>query len=175
MKRSPALTRRTPLPRGKGLARGKPLARGTRLAPVNRERKAKTFTRNFGERRAVVGTMPCLVLTRFRLDSGAPAVMACKARREGAANRWAAWFSSPSRCDLAAWGPNGSQAAHAKARGMGGAKGDRRDLIPLCPKHHRESGEFRTSQRAKFEERYAISLVDEAARIAAELDERGLP
>lgn len=65
------------------------------------------------------------------------------------------------------------QAAHARARGMGGVKGDRRDLVPLCPKHHMESGEFRTSQRAAFEVRHGVDLVAEAARIAVELDERG--
>jgi len=65
-------------------------------------------------------------------------------------------------------------AAHVRARGMGGAKGDRRDLVPLCRRHHRASGEARTSQRAKFEKGYGIDLAAEAARIALELDDRGL-
>lgn len=29
------------------------------------------------------------------------------------------------------------QAAHVRARGMGGAKGDWTDLVPLCAHHHR--------------------------------------
>ena len=67
-------------------------------------------------------------------------------------------------------------AAHARARGMGGAKGDRRELIPLCQAHHTEAGEARTSQRAAFEERHRLyDLRVIAWRIAEQLDEAGLP
>lgn len=66
-------------------------------------------------------------------------------------------------------------AAHAKARKMGGCGGDRRELVPLCQPDHQEAGEFRTSARAAFESRHGLDLVAEAARIAAELDQRGLP
>lgn len=66
-------------------------------------------------------------------------------------------------------------AAHARARGMGGAKGDARELVPLCQPHHLEAGEHRTSQRAAFEERHGLDLTTEAARIAALLDQHGDP
>lgn len=65
-----------------------------------------------------------------------------------------------------------TQAAHAVARGMGGAKGDKRMLVPLCANHHAESGEHRTSARQRFEERTGLDLIAEAERIAAELDAR---
>lgn len=71
--------------------------------------------------------------------------------------------------------PGQSVAAHAIARGMGGCKGDRRHLVPLCDAHHREAGEHRTSQRADFERRHGVDLVAEAAWLAVELDRRGLP
>lgn len=140
------------------LAQGQAITRSTRLAPVNRERKAKVFARNFGERAKAVRAMVCLVIARN-------ATVAL-----GTVNRYEAWEHSASRCS--SWLV---QAAHVRARGMGGAKGDRRDLVPLCDRHHRESGEFRTSQRTDFERRYGLDLQAEAARIAAELDEKGLP
>ena len=64
-------------------------------------------------------------------------------------------------------------AAHSIARGMGGAKGDRRDLVPLCARHHRESGERGTSDRAAFEAAHGLDLQAEAARIAEQLDREG--
>ena len=66
-------------------------------------------------------------------------------------------------------------AAHTIARGMGGAKGSRRNLVPLCQASHVEAGENRTSARCDFEERTGLDLQAEAARIAAYLDEQGLP
>lgn len=66
------------------------------------------------------------------------------------------------------------QAAHTVPRGMGGANGDRRRLVPLCFGHHTEAGEHRTSDRAAFEARCRLDLDAEASRIAVELDERGL-
>lgn len=68
-----------------------------------------------------------------------------------------------------------SVAAHVIARGMGGAKGDRRKLVPLCQGHHVEAGEFRTSARARFEAKYGIDLLAIADRIAVDLDRRGIP
>ena len=65
-------------------------------------------------------------------------------------------------------------AAHVIARGMGGAKGDRRSLVPLCWAHHNEAGERGTTQRASFEARYEVDLLVESDRIAAELDDEGL-
>jgi hypothetical protein len=61
-------------------------------------------------------------------------------------------------------------AAHTRARGMGGVKGDRREQVPLCAHHHEEAGEARTSKRRAFEERYGISLDEHAERIARLLD-----
>lgn len=69
--------------------------------------------------------------------------------------------------------PLPSVAAHARARGMGGAKGDRRSLVSLCQPHHVEAGEARTSQRADFERRHGVDLGTAAERTAAELDARG--
>jgi len=69
-------------------------------------------------------------------------------------------------------------AAHVTARGMGGDKGGRFDLVPLCDAHHREAGEARTSERAAFEARYGLDLRkladDAAASHAPPLGIRGL-
>lgn len=64
-----------------------------------------------------------------------------------------------------------SEAAHARARGMGGAKGDRRDLVPLCRIHHSELDD--RLGLSGFRERYGIDLRAEAERIATELDDAG--
>lgn len=65
-----------------------------------------------------------------------------------------------------------TEAAHATARGMGGHNGDRRSLVPLCTWHHRASGDMGA---ITFAAKYRIDLHEEAARIARELDARGLP
>jgi len=77
-------------------------------------------------------------------------------------------------CLLAAAGgcEGAIEAAHAVARGMGGARGDRRQLVPLCRHHHRASGSMGA---VTFAARYRIDLVHEAVAIAAALDARGLP
>lgn len=67
------------------------------------------------------------------------------------------------------------EAAHAVARGMGGVRGDRRSLVPLCTWHHICASEARTEQRAEFERFHGLDLTAEAARIAAELDKAGYP
>ncbi len=54
MKRSPMPPRSAPMARGKGLART------GRVNPVNTERKAKAFARNFGDEADAVRAMPCL-------------------------------------------------------------------------------------------------------------------
>lgn len=64
------------------------------------------------------------------------------------------------------------EAAHASARGMGGVKGDRRQLVPLCGRHHTISG---TMAPSDFIARYKINLRTEARRIARELDACGIP
>ena len=58
------------------------------------------------------------------------------------------------------------EACHARARGMGGAKGSWRDLVPLCREHHIEAGEHRTTQRHAFELRHGVSLTLAAAELA---------
>ena len=62
------------------------------------------------------------------------------------------------------------QAAHVIARGMGGCGGDARSLVPLCARHHEQSGARGTMQRVDFETEHGIVLQVEADRIAAQLD-----
>lgn len=64
------------------------------------------------------------------------------------------------------------QAAHVKARGMGGRGGDRRSLVPFCAGHHNEQS---TRGVLTFAAKYSLDLASEAGRIALELDARGLP
>jgi hypothetical protein len=152
------------------LKRHTPLARGTRRLGRNAKRSRETFARNFGERGEAVRAMPCLC-----------------------AKHSAAWYFNDLERHHAAGVPDAFehddpdrprcegdvQAAHVLARGMGGAKGDRRQLVPLCARHHDEAGEGsakdeQPSKRAAFEALYGIVLKAEAQRIAVELDERGL-
>jgi hypothetical protein len=60
-----------------------------------------------------------------------------------------------------------AEACHARPRGMGGANGSWRDLVPLCREHHIEAGEHRTTQRYAFELRHGVSLTLAAARLAS--------
>ena len=62
------------------------------------------------------------------------------------------------------------QAAHVVARGMGGCGGDARSLVPLCARHHEQSGARGTMQRVDFETEHGIVLQVEADRIAEQLD-----
>jgi hypothetical protein len=57
---------------------------------------------------------------------------------------------------------------------MGGCKGDRKQLVPLCGPHHAEAGEARTSQRDEFERRHGLDLQHEAKQIDAELTAQGV-
>ena len=113
------------------------IKRSGRITPVNRERKAAKFERNFGDRGAAVREMTCLVVS-------------------------APGQRTPCRGAI--------QAAHAKARGMGGCGGDRRSLVPLCARHHADQGGIGilTWQRIT-----GIDLIAEAERVAAELDGQG--
>lgn len=73
------------------------------------------------------------------------------------------------------------EAAHVIARGMGGGKGNRRHLVPLCSKAHEEAGERPGigrgpgTKRARFEAKYAIDLIATAVKLAAIADTLGLP
>jgi hypothetical protein len=149
-----------------------PLARKTPIKARNPERRARAYARNFGDRADAIRAMPCL---------------ACEVERSlasGGMTRILGMFA----LDFAP--PRGAvQAAHVVARGMGGAKGDRRQLVPLCAYHHGEAGEGRTSpistavpggpevetQRQKFERRYGLDLTVKAAELAEQLDREGYP
>lgn len=65
------------------------------------------------------------------------------------------------------WGP--VEAAHVRSRGAGG---NRRDLVPLCSAHHRRQHQQGVET---FSLRHHLDLAAEASRIAADLDERGVP
>lgn len=57
--------------------------------------------------------------------------------------------------------------AHVTPRGMGGAHGDKKDVVPLCPTHHREQEEGTEA----FEEKYSVDLTEEAAKVSEVLDD----
>lgn len=134
--------------RSKGIKHGKPPERRKAMAHVNAARRRKQYARNFGERASNVRQMPCLILVKWYRQAFSVLQPQCAGQ---------------------------SHAAHARARGMGGCKGDRRMLLPLCAEHHREAGEYGTTQRAEFEAKYDIDLMVEADRIAVQFDREGLP
>lgn len=137
------------------LKRKTPMKRKTRLRSRNPERRRRMFDRNFGERGTAVRAMSCLAAS-----SEAPGSLS---------------FGMPRRQVVGTPCHGAVQAAHAVARGMGGCKGDRRSLVPLCAAHHREAGERGTQERKDFESRYEVGdLEDVAWRIAQQLDEAGL-
>jgi hypothetical protein len=103
----------------------------TPLKRSNPRRRARLYARNFGERRAFIVAMPCLL--------------------EG---QGCAGIVEP---------------AHTTSRGAGG---DRRKIVPLCTGHHREQGDRGIKT---FSAHYQIDLHAHAARIAADLDARGVP
>lgn len=115
----------------------------SRPNPVNRKRRAKAFVRNYGSKEHVeaMKSEGCYIARIWSppmwMESGRPTC----------------------------WGP--LDAAHARAKGMGGAKGDVEDLVCLCRGHHTEAGEYRTTQRAEFEQKYRADLQEEARRGAA--------
>lgn len=147
MKQTP-LKRRTPLRAKKPIARGRSVAKlrapstpgaARRIRPVNPERRATSYDRNYGgpdgRHADYIRSLPCACRGRSSLPEHD-----CRGRTE---------------------------AAHEDARAMGGCGGGWADIGPLCRVHHREAGERRTSQREAFEARYEISLrrvADEHAR-----------
>ncbi len=62
------------------------------------------------------------------------------------------------------------QACHARARGMGNAKGDYRVLFGACPPIHEEYGEFGTPARDAAIAKYGIDPLQWAEERAAEVD-----
>lgn len=143
------LQRRTPLRRKKtdpsAPKKRKPMTRKKRLRPANQERRAKLHARNYPDRPAVE---PHCLVTRLRLAYEA---------RHGMSPDW------PPCCAKI-------DQAHVRARGMGGCKGDKHDVVYLCRTHHIEQ----EHSRGAFEARYGCDLAAEAARVAAgELDDLG--
>jgi hypothetical protein len=145
------LTRRTPLARGRGLTRR------TRLrfnGTRSAARRARAHARAFGAPRPGDGDTRDAAIRR----------MTCLAR--GRAGH---------TCE------GDVQAAHARARGWGSAKGDRFELVPLCARAHREAGEMPTagryhgSQRDAWELRHGVQLRATAKAIAERLTEEGYP
>lgn len=65
-----------------------------------------------------------------------------------------------------------TEAAHQTARGMGGAKGSWRDLVPLCVEHHDEFDHVLANRPALFKEKYGIDLVAMAVHLARCADDR---
>lgn len=144
------LKRKTWLRASKPIARGKVVAkqRGEpkepkkprrQIRPTNQARRAVSYDRNYGGPDGEHAD-------RIR---SLPCV--CRGRSE--------------LPELACWGR--TEAAHEDARGMGGRGGGWADQAPLCAFHHRESGERRTEQRAKFEARYKVNLRQVADDLAA--------
>jgi hypothetical protein len=101
------------------------------------------FDRNYGKdgrRGAAVREMPCIT------DSGC-------------------W--KPARGAQLCWGV--PEAAHARARGGGGVKGDSGDLFPACTGHHRQQERIGNTA---FNALYGVNVVAKAASVKAGLDER---
>lgn len=61
------------------------------------------------------------------------------------------------------------EAAHVRSRGAGGT---RRDLVPLCQRHHRAQ---HSEGIKSFANGFGLDLQAEAQRIAVELDRQGYP
>jgi len=151
MKKTP-IKRKTALRPSKPLAHGPARLRRSKIKPVNRKRMAKKLARNFGAEAQRVRSMDCLCMGQ---DAHAFYVELELAHAYGV----------PDAVILC----SGSiVAAHVTPRGMGGSKGDRFRLVPLCAAHHDEAGEEHTGQRSAFEARYGIDLDKEADRIAVE-------
>lgn len=125
------------------MSRSKPLRRRTPL------------TRNVNIRRRNEGRAKERKSRNFGYEADAVRAMPCLACKR----------SAPQMSDSTT---SRSVAAHVVPRGMGGANGGRFDLVPLCPKHHADAGEERTSRRAGFEARHKLDLRYEADRIALE-------
>ena len=83
--------------------------------------------------------------------------------------RCLAWREESLRYDPQRMCSGDIEAAHAKSRGAGG---NRRHLVPLCQRHHREQHDRGV---LTFQTTYRLDLRAEADRIATELDARGLP
>ncbi len=67
--------------------------------------------------------------------------------------------------------PNKAEAAHVRARGMGGCNGSSVHLVPLCRGHHRFLDD-ECGSPARFEEETGIDLMAEARRLEAEWQAR---
>lgn len=112
--------------------------RGKPINRRNEERRAKLHERNYPDRPLVE---PWCLITRVRLKYEA---------QHGMSPSWTACCQK-------------IDAAHIRARGMGGVKGDKNDVVYLCRTHHMEQ----ERNPAAFEARYGVDLRAEADRIAA--------
>lgn len=129
----------------------------------NAARSRRLHQHNFGPRGEAVRAMPCAVAAKHGEDQAGPS-WDIRALLEAG--------HQPE--DLACSGD--VQAAHvARARGMGGMNSSSRALAPLCAHHHHQAGERRTPERKRFRAIYDINLIELAAKIAEELDAKGLP
>lgn len=148
-------------------ANHEPLVRYKRMRKQNPARAARAFLKNYGEphpetgktRGDAIRAMPCIVATVMAERQGWPVEHCARLRECG-------WEI---------------RACHARARGMGGVKGDCYDLFPGCDKHHAEAGElpgpgrYDGSDRARFEQTYGVDLTERAALIAEQLTAQGYP
>lgn len=134
--------RKAPKPRAALRHGTKRLARRTPLRPVNPERKTAAFLRAYGE-------------VHHHFVRGHPCVVLADAEP-----------AKRTRCR----GP--VEAAHAVGRGMGGARGDKRDLFPACRRHHNEQDGREPCPnggvgREAFVESYGVDPIEVAARLWA--------
>lgn len=72
-------------------------------------------------------------------------------------------------------GTRPTEAAHVRARGMGGAKGDRHDLIPLCRACHREYDEGHVNRPELAAKAWGFDPRQVAADMSSQLTEEGYP
>lgn len=112
-----------------------------RINPVNAKRRAALHARNYPDRPAGVWCLLAHRLHAYQAEHGAKAIPAgwslCKGEVE---------------------------AAHViHARGNGGCNSSKDEVAYLCKRHHGEQ----EGRSAAFEQRYGVSLRDEAAKVAA--------
>lgn len=140
----------SPLKRGKSLSRHSSLERSgpperrTPIKKVNRERRARLHERNFPPRDP---DAECLVARELRKRFAETGMVPL------------GWTRCCSKLDQ----------AHVRARGMGGCKGDKNDVVDLCRVHHDES----EHDRRGFEEKYGLNLRAEADSAALRRREAG--
>lgn len=132
--------------RSKGLSRGPGPTRRTAIRQSNPKRRREAWERNFGERRAWIVSMPCLI-AKHPLHTCAGVIEPAHAIARGMGGRKGNRRHQVPLCS----------AAHKEA-------GERPGI-----------GRGPGTKRAKFEAKYAIDLIAKAAELAAIADALGLP